>query len=351
MKLYQNFKVILKLKKLIFILITTIVAITIISRQAQGQLTSSEPFKIALTSSPTPAVHTQAQAVPQSKTNWLQRSFESNSLLWLLISSILGGIVGASIKLLFEVLLPSHLQQRREIIAIKRKYTTPILLAAEALRNRLHNMIRLIERIQNERWLSYENKPGYYYLSTIYLVGRFFGWVEILRRTVVYLDLSTIEETGKFEKYLEAIEFGFSNPDLVLDLNTENTTKRRNWCYSLELSNIGELIILQEGKEGEYYTLGFGAFKSNFFKSENIEFREAFDSLGFIFRDLKASDVQFQRLVATYNILNTFVDYLDPHHIRTEKREYHWDKLSEEQREALHKRINKIDSVSRQAPN
>jgi hypothetical protein len=56
--------------------------------------------------------------------NWLQQSFEENSILWLLISSILGGIIGASMRFVFEVILPRHLQQRHQVIAVKRKYAT-----------------------------------------------------------------------------------------------------------------------------------------------------------------------------------------------------------------------------------
>src|SRR4051794_30715081 len=65
-----------------------------------------------------------------SESGALQHSFEEHSVLWLLVSSTLGGILGASFKWVFEVVLPHRLQQRREVIAIKRKYATPILLAA-----------------------------------------------------------------------------------------------------------------------------------------------------------------------------------------------------------------------------
>ena len=69
--------------------------------------------------------------------DWIQRSFEQNSILWLLLTSVLGGLIGASMRYLFDVLLPQRLQQRRDVLSIKRKYATPIVLAADEFRTRL----------------------------------------------------------------------------------------------------------------------------------------------------------------------------------------------------------------------
>jgi hypothetical protein len=151
------------------------------------------------------------QSGSSSLTDWLNYSFQSNSIAWFLISSFLGGIAGASFKFIFETILPSRLKDKKEIVAVARKYSVPILISAEALRNRFDNIIRLHETIETNKWLSYKENPGYYYLSTLFLVGRFFGWVEILRSTVVYLDLSSVRETRTFEKFLSAIESAFSS--------------------------------------------------------------------------------------------------------------------------------------------
>ena len=137
--------------------------------------------------------------------DWLQQSFQENSVVWLLISSVVGGIVGASMKFVFDVVLPQQLQQKRDAINIKRKYSTPILLSASELRGRLDNMIRYIKAVEKENWL----KPdGYYFISTLYSVGKFFGWLQILRKTVAYLDFTTSKETRKFESFLNLIEKG-----------------------------------------------------------------------------------------------------------------------------------------------
>ena len=47
---------------------------------------------------------------------WLTKSFQEHSIIWLLISSILGGLFGATFEFLFETLLPQRLTQRREFL-------------------------------------------------------------------------------------------------------------------------------------------------------------------------------------------------------------------------------------------
>ena len=130
--------------------------------------------------------------------DWLQKAFEENSILWLLISSLLGGVIGASIRLVFDVILPQSLQQRREVLAVERKYRVPILFASEELRNRLGNIIRHIKSVEGEDWLQH-SPPGYYYVSTLFVVAQFFGWFQILRRKVTYLDFATTQETRHLE--------------------------------------------------------------------------------------------------------------------------------------------------------
>lgn len=274
---------------------------------------------------------------------WIQKSFEQYSILWLLTSSILGGIIGASTKLLFEVVFPYHLQQRNEVIAIKRKYTTPILLAAELLRNRFKNIIKNIEKLQDGRWLSVET-PGYYYLSTIYVVANFLGWIGILRQTVTFLDLTSTKETRRFERYLDTIEAGFSNPGLLSKAKSgtlPNLELKDTWVPAFEIQAIGEVMI-RVTEKSECTTLDFATFKKYFSQKDDSEFRDWLKCLDTLLLDLASSDVRFHRIIAIHCILNDFVDYLDPHHIRTEKQESYWHLLSEQERDTLRERIAKI---------
>jgi hypothetical protein len=248
--------------------------------------------------------------------DWLQTAFEENSVLWLLVSSLLGGVIGASLRLVFEVILPQRIQQQREALAVERKYRVPILLAAEELRNRLGNIIRNINAIEQEGWLQH-NPPGYYYLTTLYVVAQFFGWFRILRRRVTYLDLASTQETRLFEGYLKLIETGFSDPGLLRAASTGLVrTARDQWVFSFWLQAIGDQMIDEHA--GEFSTLGYEAFGKRLVAGGQLSI-EWFDALGALFRELRKDDPRFRRLVAIHMILNAFVEHLDPGHLRTKK--------------------------------
>ena len=106
--------------------------------------------------------------------DWMQQSFQENSILWLLLSSILGGIIGASMRFVFDVILPQRLQQRRKVLDAKRKYATPILLAAEDLRRRCENIVRHIEEIEQFNWLADIDRSEKVRLCGYHCFGEFF---------------------------------------------------------------------------------------------------------------------------------------------------------------------------------
>ena len=272
---------------------------------------------------------------------WFQQSFQENSVLWLLVSSILGGIIGASMRFVFEVILPQRLQRKREVIAVKRKYATPILLAAEDLRRRLENIIKIIETIDHRNVFSVRDPPGYYYLSTLYVVGQFFGWVQILRRTVAYLDFTTTKETRKYERFLAAIEDGFSSPSLLGAASTSYPADTQDhWVFTFQLQAIGSLMVDSETKQDR--TRDYISFCKAYSGSENKEFRRWFAPLSAMFQNLKAEDPRFRRIVAIHAILNAFIEAVDPKHLRTEKHPYHKELLSEQECGSLDSRISEI---------
>lgn len=271
--------------------------------------------------------------------DWLQRAFEETSVIWILLSSIIGGIVGASVRLVFEVILPQRLQQRREILAVERKYRIPIIFAAEELRNRLGNIIRNINAIEKENWLQH-NPPGYYYLSTLYVVAQFFGWFRILRKRVTYLDLTSTKETRRFEGYLKLIEKGFSDPGLLRSAPTGLAgTSADRWIFSFWLQAIGDQMI--EEHDGEFGTIGYETFSTRYTAVDQAS-QQWYNALGAVFHDLRKDDLRYRRLVAVHMILNAFVEHLDPQHLRTKKTTDFSDQLSKEEIQRLEKMIQDV---------
>lgn len=275
--------------------------------------------------------------------DWIQQSFEQNSIVWLLLTSALGGLIGASMRYLFDVLLPQRLQQRREVLSIKRKYATPIVLAADEFRTRLENMIKLIDIIEREGWLAASSASGYYYQSTLYVVAHFLGWLQILRRTVVYLDLTSTRETRSFERFLKAISEGLSDPSLLRVSGTGQPARSPDqWVFTYHLLAIGEQMVV--GQEDKYRVLDYASFAEKLADPSNTSFKRWFNPLLRLFKDLKADETRFRRIVATHAFLNAFVESTDPKHLRTERHPYHWDLLSEPEAERIQEMIRNIQT-------
>jgi len=275
---------------------------------------------------------------------WLTRSFQEHSIVWLLLSSIIGGVIGATVKFLFESLLPQRLTQKREIIAVKRKYSTPILLAADELRDRMQNMISHIDLIEKENWLPSTDLTGYYYLSTLFTVARYLGWQRILRREVVYLDFTTTRETKTFEDFMTAIRRCFTDPALLGERHVsapEETDDK--WVYSFWFQGIGDSMILHEGANS--FTMNYATFIQRLRGSKHSDLKNWLTELGHMFTDLKAKDIRFRRIVAVHAILNAFINYVDPKHLRTEEQPYHWELLLPAEEAAIRQKIRAISTA------
>jgi hypothetical protein len=272
---------------------------------------------------------------------WLTKSFAEYSIIWLLISSVLGGFIGAFFRLLFDVIFPQWFKDRREILSAKRKYSTPILLAAVELRDRLENIITLINLVEDEGWLSSQNTIHYYYWSTLYVVARFMGWRRILRRTVVYLDFTTTKETTVYENYLTLIQRGFTKPNLLRPPSGgDPNLSEDKWIYTFWLHAIGDSMVVKD--EDELRVKSYKDFCQLLTGSDSGEFRTWADSLGSLFLDITKTDQRFKRIIVIHCIINAFINHVDRQHLRTESRPYNWDLLFDEESKTVKNLINAI---------
>ena len=271
---------------------------------------------------------------------WLTRSIDEHTVAWVLLSSLLGGIVGGALGFLFEFILPERFKERREVLAIKRQFATPIFRSVDELRRRLRNMIQRIDNIETEGWLASEHVSGYYFISTSYVVGCLLAWLQILRRRVVYLDFTTTRETKTYEYFLETIQQGFSNPNLLGESSTgDPAASEDSWIFTFSLQHIGTALLISNNGDA---VMDFGTFRRGFSDAGCREMSEAFDPLVSFFADLRQAEMRFRRIVAIHIILNAFVEYVDPKHLRSRKQEFRWDLLSNLEAERLRARLRLI---------
>lgn len=268
--------------------------------------------------------------------NWLTGQLNEVSILWLLLSTIGGGVIGASLRFLFDYLVPENLKTRKEIIAVKTKYAVPIFYSAVELRKRLDNIIQFIRQIEKEPgWLDKDDRDDdYYFLSTIYLVAQFLGWMRILRRTVVYLDLTNTQETKAYSYGLDAVASSFSDPRLIQESSRSDPQQTEDkWIYSIWLDAIGDQMVTKNVED--YRVLSFPEFYQKQTDTKEVEFQKWMKPLVDFFDKLKSNQIRYHRIIAIHAIVNAFIELNDPRFVRSKSWPCYWELLLPKERDKV----------------
>jgi hypothetical protein len=231
--------------------------------------------------------------------DWLTDSFEEYTVAWILISSFVGGVVGASVKFLFEDILRPRLGTRRETRAVTRKYATPLVRSAEALERRINNLIRNRDR----RW--YEDSE-YYRLSTLYAFAEHLSWIRMVEEEFGFLPFESSRKGREFNQRSNGIfralssfaYFGWSDEFEAIDASQ---------VPRLMLTAVGEAMIDDDGTKPRRFT----DFIVRFGTDE--QFRRWFGDLdNFLGRACGGDNYAWDRLIAAGANLRAFVTFLDP---------------------------------------
>jgi hypothetical protein len=133
-----------------------------------------------------------------------------------------------------------------------RRYREPLLLAAFDLQARIHNIVQsgFVSRHMGS------NDPGehhYARASTLYRVGDYFGWIEILRRGLQFLDLGEEERTHELGERLNVVSRTFSD--------TERFPISVFRLFRDEQRALGEVMLeLVDGELRRYQCIGYATF-------------------------------------------------------------------------------------------
>lgn len=127
------------------------------------------------------------------------------------IIALAGTIANAGITLFGSRWL-SDLQQRSKTRAILDRYRNPLASATYDLQSRFYNIIRMnfldtyyIEDRNGKRDVAAE--------STLYVIGQYLAWSEILRRELQFLDFRNRDQTRKVARAQEQIATLFASDD------------------------------------------------------------------------------------------------------------------------------------------
>jgi hypothetical protein len=223
----------------------------------------------------------------------------------ILIISIVGGIAAGAIGAVQGPVVKNIFDRRFEAAALRDRYSPPLLQSAFDLQSRLYNIVRgrflqtYMGDVDTEDDLS-----RYAEDSTLWLLGQYLGWVEILRREIQFLDFGKQERNRALREALGNVA-------------SELATDRRNRTFAVFRTTqraIGELMIVEtEESDGSKRTvcLSFLQFVQ---RRSDAAFERWFEPLR---DDLKAisNTEDYERLIRVQRALVGVIDMLDPDRI------------------------------------
>lgn len=191
-----------------------------------------------------------------------------------------------------------------------RRYREPLLLAAFDLQARICNIVEG-DFVARHTGSSDPEERQYARTSTLYRVGDYFGWIEILRRGLQFLDLGEEERTHELVERLDIVSHTFSNtewfPTSVFRL------------FRDEQRALGEIMLEPiEGELRRYQCIGFATFVERLEKDSG--FARWFERLGTEIDNLgDPAPGQLDRLIELQHALIQVIDFLDPEGLRFPK--------------------------------
>lgn len=231
----------------------------------------------------------------------------TQSVGFIIFLAFTAGVVGASMKLIFEVILADRYRQEREAERILNRYRNPLVRAADALRGRVYNVLLTSE----ESWL---RDSEYYRMSTFYVFCVYFAWVEILFENLLRLNFMTSNSNRRLSLLLAAVDKTFNNNEYFIE-------KRRSSDNTGELPKfickaLGEVTI-QRNEKGEETCLSFTEFCSRY-RNDKV-FRGWVDNLGPFLEGPRREygNPSWDRFHLIELSLVALVNYLDPQHKQT----------------------------------
>ena len=151
-----------------------------------------------------------------------------------------------------------------------RQYREPLLLAAFELQARIYNIVQ--SGFVARHLGSSDPEEGHYArASTLYRLGDYLGWIEVLRRGLQFLDLGEEKRTHELVERLDVSSHTFSN--------TEWFPASVFRIFRDEQRALGEIMLEPiEGELRRYQCIGYATFVRRL--DEDSGFARWFERLG-----------------------------------------------------------------------
>jgi hypothetical protein len=191
------------------------------------------------------------------------------------------------------------------------RYSEPLARAAYDLQSRLYNILRL-------SFLQTYYKPkSYAEISTLWLIGQYLAWVEILRREVQVLDVGDSRRTAELQLRLFTVTDAFAS----------DASDRSLAIFRQDQRAIGEIMVVSRevGDVKRSDCMGYVQFRQALDqdKSFSVWFERLRRDLDSLAGDAQEQEdttgygyVQSPRLILIQRALIDLIDFLDEDRIR-----------------------------------
>lgn len=142
-----------------------------------------------------------------------------------------------------------RVQEAREAERVLAKYREPLILGAYDLQSRLYNILRkdfLVKYYARD----VDGSREYAREHTLYLIGQYFSWTEIMRREIQFLQFAEVEETRSVARAQQRVRALFASDEERLGAPL--------MIWRGEQNAIGERMIAVE--DGQRVCIGYATF-------------------------------------------------------------------------------------------
>ena len=215
-------------------------------------------------------------------------------------------VVGALVTVVYGPGLKARRDRRRQAEDLEARYRDELMTSAFALQARLYGIAveNLLGRSDDPSGVPAEpEEQGYVYTSTLWMIGRYLAWVELLRRDRYFLALGTTHRGRELLAAVAAVELAFADGRLDPHLR----------LYRAHQSAIAELMIVERESRGEVRSdsLGYATFTSKLEDENDLVFRRWFATLSRGLQELAPSPGTSQRVTELQHALLDLVGFLD----------------------------------------
>ncbi len=245
----------------------------------------------------------------------IQYTLQGDSLVFLIISLLITGILAGSMKYLFEHFLPVRSQRKQNALDNFERYKNKLLKTSASLISSLNLYMRYLD----ENSLPLE-EDEYASMTLLYAFSSFFGWNQIMEENVLdELDLTVYHKQRKYRDLFYRSHKSLSSPSYFRPLRkADRKYEEIVACSAIkarDLRKIGCAMVIEEGTTDHrsFSVINILDFERKY--QHDTEFRKVFDFLKHIKRD--PENMHWCRATILLVNLQSFMNLLDKQHLRT----------------------------------